>query len=128
MVAKRKRKTKKRKSQPREKKVSRINQLKISQNALYVRVQENLVTILKNTGMSQEELGSFVRNNGYEGLKKLPNLDIAEPILHQMIKIFLQYDKLGILIHRRQELEDKLLFASIEKETLQLESEVKAIE
>jgi len=129
MATKRKRsKKKKTKSQPKEKKQSRLNQLKITQDSLYSRVQDNLQTVIRNTGMTTEELGSFIRNNGYDGLKKLPNLDIAEPILNRMIMIFKQYDELGILITRRQALEDKLLVASIKKETQQLEAEVQAIE
>jgi len=128
MVKKRKTKKKKRKSRSTGKKITRLNQLKISQDTLVGRVKENLEVIKRNTGMSDETLTSFIRNNGYQGLRRLPNLEIAEPILNHMIKIFEQYDKLGVLIERRQVLEDKLLFATIEKETQELEEEVKVIE
>ncbi len=131
MVTKRKRKTKSKKKRKKSRstgKTTRLNQLKIAQDSLTTRVKENLITIQRNTGMSDESLTSFIRNNGYQGLRKLPNMDIAEPILNHMLKLFEQYDKLGALIERRQILEDKLLFANIEKETQQLEAEVKSIE
>lgn len=130
MVTKRKRKSKgkkKRKART-EKKQTRLNQLKIAQEGLYSRCNDNWQVIRQNTGMDKDTLASFVRNNGYEGLRKLPNLDIAEPILNHMIKLFKHYDELDTLIERRQILEDKLLFASIKKETQTLEAEVKAID
>ncbi len=127
MVKKRKRKTKKRKART-EKKQTRLNQLKIAQEGMYSRVQDNWNVIMRNTNMDKETLASFIRNNGYQGLNKLPNLEIAEPILNHMIKLFRHYDELETLIQRRQVLEDKLLFASIKKETQTLEAEVKSIE
>ncbi len=114
MVTKRKRKTKgkkKRKART-EKKQTRLNQLKIAQEGMYGRVKDNWEVIKRNTGMDQNTLVSFIRNNGYQGLKRLPNLEIAEPILNQMIKHFEHYDQLETLIERRQVLEDKLLFAT----------------
>ena len=127
MVKKRKRKTKKRKART-EKKQTRLNQLKIAQQGITGRCQDNWDVISRNTGMDKETLASFISNNGYQGLRKLPNLEIAEPILNHMIKLFEQYDQLDTLIQRRQVLEDKLLFAQIKKETQVLEEEVRVIE
>lgn len=131
MVKRRKTKAKskkKSKSTPKVKKMTELNSLKKSQNDLHIRVIDNLKVIMKNTGMSSEQLGSFVRSNGYDGLRKLPTLEIAEPIFNQMIKTFQLYDKIGYLITRLEQAENKLLITGIEEKTVELEAKVKLIE
>jgi len=128
MAKRKKSKSKKRKSKPREKKQTEINKLKQTLNDLAVRVTGNLDSIRRNTGMTNDQLISFIRNNGYEGLKKLPNCKISEPILNEMIKTFQLYDKIGSLITRMEQAERKLFISSLEQKTVDLEKKVAQVE
>jgi len=132
MVTKRKKrsKSKKRKSSKprREKKQTKLNQLKETQNDLTVRVEENINQIQRNSGLEKEQIISFVRKNGYDALKKLPNIQISEPILNGMIKTFKFYDKLNTFIPRMEEAERKLHLQRMEQMTIELEEQVAKME
>jgi len=130
MVTKRKKKSKKKrktrsKSEPKR---SRLDQIKEQVNTLAILIRQDLDQIQRNTGMDDSRLQSFIRNNGYRALKKLPNLQISEPILDQMIKKFEQYDKLQVLISRFEKAQQKMFFSNLEKETQALEAKVAEIE
>ena len=120
-------KPKRKASKPREK-VTELNKLKKTLSDLYTRVNENLKVILQQTQMSSQDLSHFIELNGYLGLKKLPNLKIAEPILDEMIKTFTLYDKVATLVSRMQHAENTVFINEVEKKTLELETRVKQIE
>lgn len=124
--SKAKKKTKQRRS-PKQKETE-LNKLKKTLSDLHTRVKENLGVILTQTQMTNDELGKFIQLNGYNGLKKLPNLKIAEPILNQMIKTFVLYDKVSTLVERMQEAEERVFLSDVEKKTLDLENQAKQIE
>lgn len=123
-----KQKQKKRKaSKPREKE-SDLNKLKKTLSDLYVRVNENLKVVLIQTQMNKEDLSNFIKLNGYQGLKKLPNLKISEPILDEMIKTFSLYDRISGLVTRMQHAENTVFISEVEKKTIELETKAKQIE
>lgn len=124
-MAAKKRKTKKkttRKSKPKQR--SKVEILKEQQSNLYTRVQNNLEIIQKQTGISNEELRQVVQKHGYEGIKEIEGLDIAEPILDQMIKIFKYYDKVSGLVERYKQAENRLFLEELERETAAMEEKV----
>jgi len=127
-----KRKTNKRKSKKRKKsstpKRTRLDVLKEQLNNLALRNSESWNTIMANSGIDKERLVVFIKNNGYEGLKKLPNIRIAQPILDQMIKNFRIYDKMENLIHRMEAAQNRLFSKQLEDETLKLEAQVAELE
>ena len=132
MVTKRKKRSKSKKrskAKPkREKKQTKLNQLKETQNDLTIRVEENINQIQRNSGLEKEQIISFVRKNGYDALKKLPNIQISEPILDGMIKTFKFYDKLNQFIPRMEEAERKIHLQNMEQMTIEMEEQVAKIE
>ena len=128
-MAAKKRKTKKkttRKAKPKQK--SKVELLKEQQSNLYTRVQDNLEIIQKQTGISNDELRQVVQKHGYEGIKEIEGIDIAEPILDQMIKIFKYYDKVSGLVERYKQAENRLFLEELERETVAMEEKVAALD
>jgi len=126
MVTKRRKrsKSKKRKTRSTPKRTELdIFDEQLNQFALIVR--EDFDQILRNTGMTNEELQSFIKNNNYEALKKLPNLKISEPILNQMIIKFKKWDSMIVLRERFKKAQDKMFISALEKKTQQMEEQIK---
>lgn len=122
-----KRKSKKRKKSSTPKR-TKLDTLKEQLNNLAIRNSQSWKAIMQNSGLDKERLVTFIKNNSYDGLKKLPNIRIAEPILDQMIKNFRIYDKMEGLIQRMEVAQSKLFSKQLEEETLKLEEQVAKIE
>lgn len=130
MTRKTKKSKKRRSSKKRQStgKQSDLNKLKKSQSELYTRVEQNKELILKQTGLSDEELEQFIATSGYEGIKELEGFNVIEPIFEQMIKSFELYDKISGLVERLEEAENALFIDSLEKKTVEIEAKVRELE
>ncbi len=123
--SKAKRKTTKRQSTGKQ---TDLNKLKKSQSELYSRVEQNVEIILKQTGLSRDELDQLISVGGYESIKEVEGFNIVEPIFDQMVKQFELYDKISGLVERLEEAESKMFIDNLEKKTIEIEAKVRDME
>lgn len=107
---------------------SEIEILKEHQSKLYVKVAENLDTILRQTGLERDELGRIIEKYGYDAIPEIDGFDIIQPIWERMVKTFKLYDKVAGLVSRMESAQNKIFINSLEKKTLDMEAQLKAVE